>query len=233
MVGMGGSSGWAARRTPDCSATGTTSARNLSRRRHNSSCEMEGSVPAVAAWVVNHVPDHSIRNGNIFGGPIHAEGDGMSASQRRGNATADPSQAEVVAEDWNPASPMRRMIVLTFSICCGRCGPSRRMSCQCAGSRFSIAARTSPRLRSRCEDCFSSSTVQSFSGSPATSPRLVLAARRLIVARIRRALVEIVDQVDNHMSAACLPREVVVIARQHVAVEAQANFHRRLPMPAP
>ena len=65
------------------------------------------------------------------------------------------------------------------------------------------------------------------------SPRFVLPARWLVIARVRRALVEIVDQMNDHMSAAGLAREVIVVARQHVAIKAQANFHKRLPMPAP
>ena len=50
------------------------------------------------------------------------------------------------------------------------------------------------------------------------SPGLILGAGRLIVARIRGAFVEIIHQVDDHMSAACLPRKVVVFACQHVPV---------------
>ena len=72
-----------------------------------------------------------------------------------------------------------------------------------------------------------------FLGIARNTPWLVFPARWLIVPRIDRAIVEIVDQVNHHMSAARLPREVVVIARQHVTIEAQSKFHRRLPMPAP
>ena len=78
-----------------------TSARNLSSRRHSSSWEMEGSVPCRSGRVINHVPDHSVRNRNIFGGAIHSESDGVSASERGGDAAADPGQAEVVAQNWN------------------------------------------------------------------------------------------------------------------------------------
>jgi hypothetical protein len=32
------------------------------------------------------------------------------------------------------------------------------------------------------------------------------------------------------MSASSLPREVVAVARQHVTIKAETNFHRRLPI---
>ena len=141
-----------------------------------------------------------------------------------------PARLKLYPRTGMPASPMWRMMVLTFSICCGRCGPSNRMSCQCAGSRFSIASRTSPASSISPRSVFNSSTDQSLSGSPATPHGSYFAPDGLIVARIRAALVEIIHQVNNHMSASSLPREVVVVARQHVTIKAETNFHRRLPI---
>ena len=50
-------------------------------------------------------------------------------------------------------------------------------------------------------------------------------AGRLVVARVVRARLEIVDQVDHNMRGAGLPRELIVLRRQHVAVEAEAELH--------
>ena len=50
------------------------------------------------------------------------------------------------------------------------------------------------------------------------APGLILSAGWLIVARIASALLEIIDEVDHHVGASCLPREVVILARQHVPV---------------
>jgi len=49
-------------------------------------------------------------------------------------------------------------------------------------------------------------------------PRVILGSGWLAVARIGRALVEIVHEVNYNMGTACLPREIIVIARQHVPV---------------
>ena len=51
--------------------------------------------------VVDHVPYHAVWNRYIFGGTVHAEGDCMAATERRGHAAADARQTEVVAEHGN------------------------------------------------------------------------------------------------------------------------------------
>ncbi len=198
MVGMGGSSGWAARRTPDCSATGMTSARNLSRRRHSSSCEMEGSVPGRSGRVVDHVPDHSVRNGNIFGGAIHAEGDGVSASERGGYAAADAGQAEVVAQNRNAGFAhaandcfdlfdLLRALRAVEKNVVPVCGVEIFDRGQDQACVFNLAAK-----------CLQFLDRPKLFRIARSSPGLVLPACGLIVARVRGALVEIVDQVDHH-----------------------------------
>ena len=167
MVGMGGSSGWAARRTPDCSATGTTSCRNLSRRRHNSSWEMDGSVPGGALGIVNHVPDHSVRNRDIVGGAVHADGDGVAASQRCSYATAHAGQAEVVSQHRNAGFTHAANNCFDLFDLLRTLRAVEQNVVPVAGSRFSIAARTRPASSISRRSAFSSSTVHSFSGSPA------------------------------------------------------------------
>src|SRR4029077_16625614 len=61
------------------------------------------------------------------------------------------------------------------------------------------------------------------------APRFVFSTGGLIVAQVRCSVVEIIDQVDNYLSAARLAREVIVLARQHMAIQSQANFHKRWP----
>ena len=151
----------------------------------------------------------------------------------RSHAAADPSQAEVVSQDWNARfphasndrlnlfdllRPLRTVEKNIVPVC--RIEILNRRQYQ---SRiFNLAAKSLQFLYR-----------PKFFRIAGSSPRLILSARRLIVAWIRRALVEIVDQVDNHVSASGLAREVVIVARQHVAIKAEANFHKRLPMPAP
>ena len=233
MVGIGGSSGWAARRTPDCSATGTTSARNRSQAAPQFFMGNRRQRARRRGRVVHHVPDHSVRNGNIFGGAIHAESDGVSASERGGDAAADTGQAEVVTQHRNarfahPANnsfdffdllrPLRAVEKNVVPVC---------------GIEILDGGQNQSRVFNLAAKCFQFLDGPKFLRIARYSPGLVLSARGLIVARVRRALVEIVDQVDNHVSASGLAREVVIVARQHVAIEAQANFHKRLPMPAP
>ena len=50
------------------------------------------------ARVVNHVPNHSIRNGDILGGSIHSHCDRTAAPQRPADPATNAGQAEVVSE---------------------------------------------------------------------------------------------------------------------------------------
>src|SRR5208282_3709381 len=51
--------------------------------------------------IVNHIPDHPIRDGHVFGGTIHPEGNCAAAPQRRSYTAAYACQTEVVAEYRN------------------------------------------------------------------------------------------------------------------------------------
>ena len=51
--------------------------------------------------VVDHVPDHAVRDGHVFGGTVHAEGDRVAAPEWGGYAAAYSGQTEVVAEYRN------------------------------------------------------------------------------------------------------------------------------------
>ncbi len=117
-----------------------------------------------------------------------------------------------------PASPMRRMMVFTFSMCCGALRP--------------VQKNVMPVRRVEIFDCrkrqagvfdFSAKLFQfgdrpEFFGIAGHAPRFILSAGGLIVARIARALIEIIDQMHHYMGASRLAREVVIVARQHVAV---------------
>ena len=183
--------------------------------------------------VVHHVPDHSVRNGNVFGGAIHAEGDGVSASQGRGHAAADPSQAEVVAQHRDARFAHAANNGFDFFDLLRPLRAVEKNVVPVRGIEILDRRQNQARVFNLAAKIFQFLDRPKLFGIAGHSPGLIFRARRLIVARVRRALVEIVDQVDNHVSASGLAREVVVVARQHVAIKAKANFHRRLPMPAP
>jgi hypothetical protein len=103
------------------------------------------------------------------------------------------------------------------------------MSCQWAGSRLSTTARASPEssnLPAPRPEFFHRPELIGIAGN-------IVSAVGLVVPRVRRILVEVTGQMNHHVSTACLPCEVVTIARQRVTIEAEANPHRRFPMPAP
>ena len=55
----------------------------------------------------------------------------------------------------------------------------------------------------------------------------VIRAGRLVVARVLAAVFEIVDEVGDDVRGAGLSRELEVLAREHVSVEAEAELHDR------
>src|ERR1700752_4629004 len=65
------------------------------------------------------------------------------------------------------------------------------------------------------------------------SPGFILDASGLVMPRIGRALIEIVDQMNHHVRAACLPGKIVILAGQHVPVQPKAPLHKRFPIPDP
>src|SRR6185312_8821814 len=62
----------------------------------------------------------------------------------------------------------------------------------------------------------------------AREPPAEIRARRLVVPRGVRAAPEIINQVGDDVGRARLPRELEVLAGEHVAVEAEAEFHGSL-----
>ncbi len=117
-----------------------------------------------------------------------------------------------------PACPIRRRIVFTFSMCRARRGPSRRMSCQWAGSMFldrlelqAGAFHLAPQLHQLLQR----PKGRGIAGQP---PPLVR-ARGLVIARRRRAGAKIVDEMGDDVGRAGLARELKVFARQHVTVK--------------
>ena len=178
MVGMGGSSGWAARRTPDCSATGTTSCRNLSSRRHNSSWEMDWQCARGRVGIVNHVPDHSVRESEHRrqGRPSRAV---RAWPRPRGAVTRPhtPARLKLYPSDRNAGFTHAANNGFDFFNLLRALQAVEQNVVPVAGSRFSIAARTRPASSISRRSVLSSSTVHSFSGSPATPPGFIFPAR--------------------------------------------------------
>src|SRR6185437_14223021 len=52
-----------------------------------------------------------------------------------------------------------------------------------------------------------------------------IGSSRLVVPRDVRATSEVVHQVSYDVRSACLARELKILAREHVAVETEAEFH--------
>src|ERR1700686_1275388 len=183
--------------------------------------------------VIDHVPDLAVRDGLFIRRPIHSQGQRASATRGRGHAPADACQAEVVSQDWNArvSHPANDGLHILDVLRTPRAIEENVMPV----SRIEILDR---RQRQACILDFLAEGLE-FGNSPkflriaGHSPRLILGAGGLIMARIGRALVEIVDQMNHHMRAACLPREIVILARQHVAVQPQAHLHKRFPIPDP
>src|SRR5580704_4348164 len=57
--------------------------------------------PRRSGRIVNHVPNRSIWNRQVFGGSIHSHSDRASAPQRAAYAATNAGHAEVVAQNWN------------------------------------------------------------------------------------------------------------------------------------
>ena len=123
-------------------------------------------------------------------------------------------------------------MVLTFSRCAPRSGPSSSTSCQCAGSKFSIAVSTSPSSSTARRKATRSSVVHSRSGSPARPQPRSVPVGWLSVVPLPGAG-EVVHEVRDDGGRAGLTGETEVLARQHVLVEAESELHRgRLPAKA-
>src|SRR5277367_2954126 len=60
-----------------------------------------GKITGEWRTVVDHVPDHPIWNGHVFGGTVHAQRDRMPPPERSSHATANTCQTKVVTEHRN------------------------------------------------------------------------------------------------------------------------------------
>src|SRR5579872_293091 len=183
--------------------------------------------------LVHHVPNHPSGNRHILGRTIHAERNRPSAPKWRSHTPAYASKTEVIAEHGNTrfAKPPNNSLNFLDLLRTSRTVeqnivPVRWIKIfdrsQRQPSIFNFSAKGLEFLRD-----------PKLIGIAGIAPGLVLRAAGLIVPRIGSALIEIIDQVSHDMRAAGLARKVIIIARQHVPVEAKPDLHNRFPMPAP
>ena len=141
-----------------------------------------GQVARRRLRVEDHVPDHPVGDrpiGDDRGG-VEAHRRRLAAAERPLGPAPPPAMLKLYPMIGIPALPTFLTVCLTISICCARIGPSRRMSCQCAGSKFSMASQRRPWLSMVLRIATSSSTVQRRSRLSVTphprssSPRLKL-----------------------------------------------------------
>src|SRR5579863_6389403 len=183
--------------------------------------------------LVNHVPCHSIRNRHILGRTIHAQRDRSSASKRRSHTPAYASKTEVIAEHGNTrfAKPPNNSLNFLDLL-----RTSRTVEQNIVPVRWIKILDRSQRQPSIFN--FSAKSLEflrdpKLIGIAGISPGLVLRVAGLVIPRIRSTLIEIINQVSHDMCTAGLAREVIIIAVQHMPVEAKPDLHNRFPMPAP
>ena len=123
-----------------------------------------------------------------------------------------------------PASPTRRMIVLQFSRCSRFLRAVEQHVVPVGGvevlDRFELEAGRVD-LAAQGDQLVDGPELIRVAGQ---APAL-LGAGRLVVARIVRARLEIIDEVGHNMGGPRLTRELEVLRRQHVAIESEPELH--------
>ena len=169
--------------------------------------------------VIDHIPYGSIWNGQVVQWTVHSDRDRATPAEWAGDTAANPTDAEVIAKNGNACLShttndglyilnMLRPLGTIEQNVVPECGINILDHGQDKTGIFNFSpdsrylTRRPQTVRIACD-----------------SPRLILAARWLIVARVGGALLEIIHQMDHEMSATRLPREIVVITRKHVTVE--------------
>src|SRR5207245_2534493 len=118
--------------------------------------------PGGSVQVVDHVPHHAVRDWLVICWSIHSHCHSAAAAGGRRHPPTHTGKTEVVSQDWNACFSHAAYERLRFLHLLGALRSIRRMSCQCAGSRFSMAVSTRPASSMSWRSFFSSSTAQSF-----------------------------------------------------------------------
>src|ERR1039457_6381430 len=122
-----------------------------------------------------------------------------------------------------PALPTLRIMVLRFSICCSFFGPSSNTSCQCAGSKFSMASSSSP-----------ASLIFFDHGKLLISPELVgvapqapagVVADGLVAGLVAARGAKIVHQMNDEGRATALPGKTIMFRVELMPIKTEPEFH--------
>src|ERR1700677_536368 len=170
--------------------------------------------------VVNPIPDRSIRNWNVVRRAVHPHGDGMPTAHSSGDTSYYARQTEDVPEHRNASLAQMANDGLD---CLDLLRPLRAIEQNVVPVRGIEVLN-----RSQSQPGIFNFTAhrREFLGRPnliwitRKSPGFILRTGGLVVTWVRRALIEIIDQVNHDVRTARLAREVVVIARQHMTIEA-------------
>jgi len=132
---VGGSSGCAARVTPASPRRAAPHREKSFSRCQSCSGVAEGTTPAGAFGIVNHIPHHAVRQRRVVAA-VHAHGLRAAASERALHARRHAGDGKIITMTGMPARPRWRIIVFRFSSCCAFFGPSSNTSCNVPGRNF-------------------------------------------------------------------------------------------------
>ena len=179
--------------------------------------------PGRRRGVIDHVPDHAVGHGQIVRA-FHADGRRLTARIVALGPARDAGDGKIIAHDRNPrlSQPADdRLDVLDVQ------GALRAIEQNVVPvGRVEVLDGLQPQPRGLHLDA----DLHQLRERPqlmgiAGQPPAIVRARGLIIVFPMHAAAEIIDQVRHDMRRARLPRELEVLARQHMAVEAEAEFH--------
>ena len=166
-------------------------------------------MPGGGVLVDDHVPGHAAGHRRVERA-VHADGRRAAARERPGHAAAHAGDAEVVAEHRNAgladAADDRLAVFEVLALLRAveqHVVPVGRIE---VFDRFELEAGGVDLALERDQLVDGPQLIGIAGQAPAS-----LGAGRLVVARIVRARLEIVDQVDHNMSGPGLPRELEVL----------------------
>ena len=173
--------------------------------------------------VVNHVPDHAVGHREVVGA-LHADRGGAAARVGAGGAAGDAGEAEIVTQRGDARlaqAPDDRLDVLDVL---GAPGAVEQDVMPVGG------IEVLDRLQLEAGGLDLAPQGHKFVERPefvgvAGDPPPPVRAGRLVVAPGVPAAAEIIDQMGHDMGRAGLPREMEIFAREHMAVEAEAELH--------
>src|SRR6185369_2130454 len=155
---------------------------------------------------------------------LHANGNGAPAGERAGHASGDTREAEIIAHDGDAGL--------------AQASENGFYVLQMLGALWPVQQDIVPMGGVEILDCLqdepfgldSAAQGQEFferpeRGGVAGEAPAGIAAGRLAIARVMSAAFEIVDQVNDEVSGACLTGELKVFASQQVPVQAEPEFH--------